>query len=517
MRVVGPSLMPALLSLPQVLAPIAKSSTLLMDLYKQSPTDADFAFDTMRKQVTASEAGLVALRGSARLLTREVSFGLANGEDLKSLVQLFVAVLAPADGISYYFSSIKADMQGMDIHMHSRTSKFNTPIPTRPGTPTHSAPRTPTGEQRQQHQQLAPPPHHQQHADEAVATASSSHIAHHRMRALLGATPARPDSVSSSRRHSHELRHRMQSAFSALHWRQPALEPVEVGLWESLRYAALETQLHSRRNDRYTELCFRLLGQVSLELLQQQAEAMASVQAWLQRLNRERFGQLRNALLFSSTKQVWPSASAAEKMEQGQKVKRIGESIESLEAALREFKVKKYIILEPFRSSVERCSGPNDDDYGGERIPHRYLFQCFTFCYFEAQFTARLLAFMREIQRIEEERTHWRFWFPSWPKLLTWDAWRSLGDTDHDSLAEHDEDPDQIPGMVSSLGRTKARDPEALDSEDSSVVQTVGRGECVPWLEGEAYSCVQSPSQLSRASCTRSCAATRCSWSRQGQ
>jgi len=277
----------------------------------------------------------------------------------------------------------------------------------------------------------------------------------------------------------------MQNALHQWHWRHPHQETIEVGLWESLRYAAVESQLHSRQNDRYTELCFQLLGTVSQDLLKQQAEAIDNVQDWLLRLNGERITQLRNKLVFSSTKKVWPtlsssSSDSAETMEKGKAPKPIQQSIEDLKRALVEFKIRKKAILEPFRSSLEQRRSSDYEDGGNntniekEKIPHRYLFQCFTFCYFEAQFTNRLVLFLEEIDRIEKQRDYWQFWFPTLPRLFTIDAWKTFGESDEDISEEHDEDPDQIPGMVSSLGKTKARDPEAMDDGDGGMLQSFG-------------------------------------------
>lgn len=448
-----------------VLKPIGDSPDMLLDLFKQSVTDPDFAFNTLHNQVTKAEAGLVPLRGSARLITREISFSLANGEDLKSLIDRFISLIAPADGISYYYKNIQADLQGMNYYMHPKASRFTTPMPTRPGTPTQSKPATPTIEEE--------PP--SQHTEEAVvATSSSSSYAQRFLRPQLGSSDARSASPASSlRRHSHELRHRMQNTLHSWHWKHHHREePVEVGLWESLRYSAIESQQHSRRNDRYSQMCFDLLGQVSNDLLKQQSVALQMSQSWLVDLNRRRMKKLWNALLLLPTKNDSPSGM----LEDGREIQSLEETIANLQKALDEFKVRKQIILQPFRSSVERRDTDDDDV---ERIPHRYLFQCFTYCYFQIEFTNRIIDFLEALQRIKTVRTHWQFWYPSLPKLFTIDTWRSFGGKDDESHAEeHDEDPDTIPGMVSTLGKTKARDPEVLEGQTGGFLHDIGQGKC---------------------------------------
>ncbi|SOV05536.1 uncharacterized protein UDID_07553 [Ustilago sp. UG-2017a] len=86
-----------------------------------------FNFEFIANKLSAAEGGLMPLAMSSRLLTREISFGLANGDDLKALERLTRSLVAPADGWSYYYSSIKADI---------RSAHFpKTPVPSRLATP----------------------------------------------------------------------------------------------------------------------------------------------------------------------------------------------------------------------------------------------------------------------------------------------------------------------------------------------------------------------------------------------
>jgi hypothetical protein len=434
---------------------------MLSEQFQHSPTDADFNFETMSLQVSKAEAGLIPLLGSARLITREVSFSLATGEDLRSLIELFRSMLAPADGIAFYFTNIKSDISGMNFHMHPHASRFATPLPTRPGTPTHSKPATPGIDDIAEEPRKA-------NKQEESATATSSQFRQHLRPRLLQHESRSSSPASSSHRHSTELRHRMQNALHGWHWRHHHTEePVDVGLWESLRYAAVESQLHNRHHDRHTDMCFHMLGEVTKDLLLQQAEALQTVQIWLSDLNKRRFKQLRKALLFVSTKNTSPPGM----LENGQVIKTMAEIVIDLQKALDDFKLRKQTVLEPFRSSVERKEG----DEGKERIPHRYLFQCFTFCYFQVQFTERLLGFVKRLDHIQQDRTHWQFRLPALPRLFSIEAWKSYSDRDDGRADEHDEDPEEIPGMVSSLGKTRARDPEVLEGEGSSLLQSVGQ------------------------------------------
>jgi hypothetical protein len=446
------------------LKPLGDTPTMLLDQFKQSPTDPLFNFDSMSGQLTKAEASFVPLLGSARLLTREISFSLATGEDLQSLIELFRNLLAPADGVALYFTTIKSDIQGMNFHTHPGASRFNTPFGTHPGTPTQSKPPTPgvndISEEDEKNKK-------QEESTTATSTQFRQHLRPHLPQLKSGSSSP----ASSQIRHSTELRHRMQNALHGWQWRHQHHrhheEPVEVGLWESLRYAAVESQLHNRHHDRHTTMCFEMLGQASKGLLEQQAETLQIVQLWLLDLNRRRFKQLRKGLMFMSTKESRPPGM----LENGQSIKTMADVLFDLQRALDDFKLYKQNVLEPFRSSVERKEG----DESAERIPHRYLFQCFTFCYFQIQFTERLLDFVKRLDHIQRDRTHWKFRWPALPKLFNVDVWRSYSDRDGDHTEDHDEDPEMIPGMATSLGRTKARDPEVQEGQSNGLLQSAGQ------------------------------------------
>ncbi|SNX87709.1 uncharacterized protein MEPE_06419 [Melanopsichium pennsylvanicum] len=86
-----------------------------------------FDFEFVKNKLAAAEGGLVPVSMSSRLLTREISFGLANGDDLRALERLSRSLIAPADGWSYYYASIKADIQSAHFP--------KTPVPSRLATP----------------------------------------------------------------------------------------------------------------------------------------------------------------------------------------------------------------------------------------------------------------------------------------------------------------------------------------------------------------------------------------------
>ncbi|CDU22185.1 uncharacterized protein SPSC_00815 [Sporisorium scitamineum] len=104
---------------------------------EKSPSQAKdgFDFECVKNKLSAAEGGLVPMAMSSHLLTREISFGLANGDDLKALERLTRSLIAPADGWSYYYSSIKADIQSAHFPKTPVPSRLTTPAITPAITP----------------------------------------------------------------------------------------------------------------------------------------------------------------------------------------------------------------------------------------------------------------------------------------------------------------------------------------------------------------------------------------------
>lgn len=448
-----------------VLKPLSDGSQQLHEEMKKSPLDEDFNFALMRDKVTAAEAGLITLHGQARLVMRELSFSLASGEDLKALVTTVRRLLAPADGVAFYFSVIKSDLRGMDFQHHPQASRFTTPMQTRPATPGHTQPATPT-----QSRPATPTPSRPStpRLEEAVeshdgAGTTASATADSNLHPPIASRPRHrfPSRLtngigsSSPVRHSFELRKRLHDP---THF-QRHREQVEVGLWESLRYTAFETQYHGRSNDHITEMCMRIVADAGADLLQQQFTAFTDLSKWLKELNQKRVHRLREYVTFRARK-----TSGALLSHPDGSPKPMGECIASLQRAIDDFKVKKQRILEPFRASV-------DPAVEGEKLAHRYLFQCLTYCHFQIVYSIRLIDLLRALEQIEQRRRFWRFWAPKLPTLLHVDTWRTH-EEGHE--IDHDEDPGEIPGMPSTLGRTRARDPDAMGS--NSRLQDLGIG-----------------------------------------
>lgn len=457
--------------LTKVLGPLGAASTERKALFQRSPLDADFNFDLVKDKVSGAESGLLPLTSSARLLTRELSFGLCSGVELKELERLTRLLLTPVDGVAFYLSMIKSDIQRtrfpIDPTTFSRfTTPAHTPAPSRPGTPPLS---TPAGEEHEPRTM-----EEGKKVDSAITTAhqheSTSHV-HRLSERLRPASLFRSDSPSPSptpslrhgrtpwhwpgghHHHNHHSRHAQNEESNG-----GPLAPV--GIWESLRYAAVEIELHKPSNDRYIELCMSNIGAASGDLQQAQAEAITHIESWLHTLNHQRFQKLRDWFL-----KLGDSRSNFVN-DPSQPTKSTSYHVEELRRRIAEFDARKSAVIEPFRASV------SDSDEVTEKVPHRYLYQAYTLLFFEKEYSLRLIKILEYLASIEENNRYWRFWLPAWPKLLSIDTWRNIGEasTSHDD--HEDKDPTDIPGMASSLGKTRSRNPDAMPSE--SVWQEIG-------------------------------------------
>ncbi|PWN49312.1 hypothetical protein IE53DRAFT_369881 [Violaceomyces palustris] len=444
-----------------VLDPLAKANRAQIGLLKTSPLDDDFDFNTVRSLVDQSEAGLMPLQMSSRLITRELSFGLANGEDLKSLERLARSLVGPADGWSYYLSMIKADITNAHFPKTPLPSHLVTPIGTPGGTPRtsqeHERPTTAGG-----------------HVDDERPGRGSSRL---KQLGNVSRSGSPSSSIFARNHHSHHHshnyhhHHHRNSSKHHLHLHLHGLlhkhETAPVGVWESIRFANLEAHLHTASSNPITEMFAKLLQETSKDILEANAEGIEHISSWAKKLNSERFAMIKDRF-FKSKKAMLEDAEKQARTTQG--------VIQDLEDKLEKFRTEQRLcILEPFRAPLEgQHSEPIDHLQPGEisKVHHRYLYQVWLHQFHTMTFSERLLSLLKSMEEIEKERTKARLWGPSLPRLLTMDTWKNFGGEHDDEGAE--EDPDTIPNYSTSkdppateLGQTRARDPDALDPENS--------------------------------------------------
>jgi hypothetical protein len=344
----------------------------------------------------------------------------------------------PSDGWAYFYSIVRADLKHDRFPHTPLPSRGGTPVASPMATPSPSRPPSPTGAGRSHLQ--AKPNDAEQHMG-----ALARHFPH----LFPSSRPHSPGSdhdshsqPSHSRWHLHLPRHH---------------EPAPVGTWESLRFSALESRLHRKEYDVHTETCMRILGETSRNILAAQADGLDHVVAWLGALNHERLSLLRRRVLGGK-------ATA-----DGEKLKSTRLVVEHLEQELAEFS-RNHAIVDPFERSLDPDCPPD------KRVPHRYLFQAYVHAFHTKRFTVRLLELLKVIANVEDQRSSkgGRFHLPQLPRLFHAETWRAMGEPSADST-QHDDEPQEIAysaPLVSSLGSTRRRDPDALEPEN--MVQEIG-------------------------------------------
>ncbi|EPQ28128.1 uncharacterized protein PFL1_06939 [Pseudozyma flocculosa PF-1] len=464
-----------------VLRPLQRAAADQVDLFERSPLDSEFDFELVRTLLNQAEGGLMPLSMSSRLLTREISFGRASGEDLKAFETLTRALITPADGWSFYFSSIRADIE---------TAHFpKTPLPSRLATPAMTPAATPRGSQdtprmRSSRASLtadaggggggsgAGPDHHgasasavaaaMRHLDERPSVAPGEEGLSRRFRRMhsglhvssRSSSPRRWFQSSDSHHHHHHGSHGSHnghhnghhghgSIFHGLVHRQ---EAVPVAVWESIRFGNIETHLHTTAANPTTELFAHLILESSRELLQANAEGIGYLVDRLEALNRRRFAMLRDRFTRSRTSLM---------LEGEKRAQETAATVQRLEAALESFRSDaRFRVLDPYREALgdvgaddvldelDLRAGPGEIS----RIHHRYLYQAWLHQFHTMSFSTKLLALLRAFERIDRERPSARLWGPSWFRLFHLDSWRDIGSASGDPEME-EEDPEAVPIM----------------------------------------------------------------------
>lgn len=228
-------------------------------------------------------------------------------------------------------------------------SASHTPLPSRPATPTLSRRASAVKEDGDAKSQAHTPNGHTPNGE----AKAGDHAHHHKLTSLLDALRSHSPAPSSTHSHSH-AHHPHWPHLHLPHLSRPEAT-ASVGVWESLRYSAVDTHLHRKSNDEYTARVTALVGQSSRDLLNAQSDALEHVEYWLKNINSERLALLRRWFFGGKVPPV------------KEKQKTTAAVVQELEDTLESFKVKRLAVVEPFRASVEGSGSPD------ARIPHRYL------------------------------------------------------------------------------------------------------------------------------------------------
>jgi len=431
-----------------VLSPLAQTCKDQIEMFDVSPLDDEYPSHLVHDHVVKAEAALLPMQLASRLLNRELSFGLASGQDLKDLEAKARDIIPSSDGWAYYQSMIHSDLTSAHLPQTPAASRLTSPA----ATPSVSRANTPPPEERS----IPPSPSHLekgghlQHLDledQGRASESSSHFRETLMKNKLSQllSSGRTHSPSPSILRGHYPNHHQHHGFFHLpHFKS---EAVPVGVWESLRAAGIENYLHTSDRNHHTESFARLLGESSKEILKENAAALDHAISWLVKLNSERYTLFKNRFKSNEESQkVSNEAAAATRA-----------SITELEAAQDRFwREQRLKVVKPMTESL----------FNHEVIPHRYLFQVWVHQFHTQNFSRKCLALLVEIEKIQRERTRAQLHFPNFVKFFRIRTWQSQ-EGEGDDL----EDPHEIAGAPSSLnddfdlGKAQSRDPDALSPE----------------------------------------------------
>ncbi|KAJ7087768.1 hypothetical protein C8R44DRAFT_26769 [Mycena epipterygia] len=388
-----------------VLTPLAKSFELHQAILKKDPYSAEFS--TMSASIVASvaksEAGLIPLAASARLLKSDLVYSRFAPTDFSALQKVVKRMAVRANGMSLYFTLVDPMREKFPI----------TPIPSRGGTPVPGSPV------------ISRPPSPQNMSRDIDEDSVPPTPTHRRNR--------------HSNSHHHGLLH---NPLLHLSLGRKKTEHA-VGVFESHRYLDLEAHLSHPEGETHTKETTTLLSQSCTPLLKSCQESLVWIQDWLGYV---RQGSL--ARLMSGAKQ---RRDLEQRMGELPKVR------ENLIAVLDEFKKNtRHLVLEPWRPSFD----PNHDPEQ-EMPPHRHLFHCYVYQYHLLQVSANVVTMLDEIHSMEKERKKKRLWTPAHKLFFDWSNWH-LSEFGND-----EEDPDKIQGVPPTLdeydlGTARRRDPDAL-------------------------------------------------------
>ncbi|CAD6889139.1 unnamed protein product [Tilletia controversa] len=462
--------------LEQLLGHISAASRKQCELFKQDPLGKEYDFNAVRNLVKDAEAAVVPLQGASRLVQREISFGLLSGADLESLQQAAINLISPSDGWSFYFSMIE-----MDIH----SAHFpGTPTPSRPasnfGTPISTRPATPE--------------HENGHSARAIDSGPVEGQANGTPSASLN---THGQSEQSRRLSSNLFRPHKVDSPAALHTggvtarRRHKSKPrttVPVATFESMRFAKVEAELHTRDADKHTSAVHQLLGEGNRELMKACSNAMDKVLELLQTINSTRLTLFRQWLfqaLGGSKPQLASSntQAAAEKGSSEDVQTTLSEHRKHLEQLLTEFRrERRHIVDKPFLKASFHASLPDDlrmeagasHADADQEVPHRYLYQAFVHQFHTIIYTERLIALLKLFEKLDCSHRKARFWLPSLPHVL--DMRRFAAAIGHADESGGDEDETHVEGMTTedfAWCQTKKRDPDAL--EPTNWIERLGK------------------------------------------
>lgn len=392
-------------------------------------TSPSFSAAPITAAVDKAEGVLGQLAAACRLLKLDVIYCRIAPTDYGEMHQLARRLVIVANGLGVYYTLIDPTRERFPVtpaQSNPGTPSVNTPAPSRPSSPDLSRPHTREGTSGDVTHKRSRRPGSAQ-----LSCNSSPHLFHRH-------------SYKHSPHHSHHgILHN-----SLLHLAAPRIPRTEsaVGVFESYRYLNLEaTRFSHPESERYIASSTQLLNASCHDLLIICEVILRESCEWLAHIREHRFD-------------FWVNPEEKDRI-RNDRVQKFEGLLRKLSQELDEFTVKKrLLVLEPYRRMFD-----SDSDRDGVP-PHRYLFHCYVYQYHLMRFASTLQGLLEENIRLDRQRKHPKFWFPSL-KLSKFAFW-STGEPPEDADGNDDENPETIPGIALSgatdLGRAVRRDPDAL-------------------------------------------------------
>ncbi|KAN0123038.1 Protein of unknown function (DUF2422) domain containing protein [Russula decolorans] len=428
-----------------VISPLNACFRQHLSLLEIPTTSQEFSPKAVRASASKAEGALAPLAASARLLTRDISWGRFSGKDLDGMREKVQRLVMRAHGMNVYFSLTDPTRERFPV----------TPDPSRPGSPAAGTPNVsrPSSPSRAEESSNASPGL----APRSTAGCSQVEVGQHRGRPVAQRHPHfEVDCPSHSVKshfygtlfRRHHQRHSHVSLLSCIHNHDHLREHV-VGVFESQRYLDLESQHFAHPLAAYyTERSTALLRQSCEPLLRACNSCLDQLDMWL-RTSRH------NHWIF------WLGGNKCSRIQQ-ERLDGLYRVCDELRRTLKEFRTSlRRIVLEPYREAFgdkhEGCMT------GGDIPPHRFLFHSYTYQYHLMEFSNVLISTLEYITELEKERLRTRFWLPtmSFHDFSRWSIWDTNVNLEH----EDDENPNIVQGkegLCVDLGVAQRRDPDAL-------------------------------------------------------
>jgi hypothetical protein len=240
-------------------------------------TSQEFSPKAVRALASKAEGALAPIAASARLLTRDISWGRFSGKDLDGMREKVQRLVMRAHGMNVYFSLTDPTRERFPV----------TPNPSRPGSPAAGTPNVsrPSSPSRTEESPNSSPA-----LARSAAGCSQTEVGQHRGRPVTRRHPHfEVDCPSHSVKshfygtlfRRHHQRHSYVSLLPGVHNHDHLHEHV-VGVFESQRYLDLESQHFAHPLAAYyTERSTALLRQSCQPLLRASSSCLDQLDMWL--------------------------------------------------------------------------------------------------------------------------------------------------------------------------------------------------------------------------------------------